>query len=201
MKGFVAWWIRLCCGARIQWRGAEPRSGPRVYFANHGSHLDAALIWASLPPVLRARTRPVAARDYWQKGHLRPWLAAQVFRALLIERKQVTRSDNPIAQMSAVLQEGEALILFPEGTRSPDLMPRPFKSGLYHLARRNPEVELVPVYLENLNRILPKGEFLPVPMLGNISIGTPLRLAPGEDRDSFLTRAHQAVCSLNDACP
>jgi hypothetical protein len=95
------------------------------------------------------------------------------------------------------LDAGDSLILFPEGTRSNNLEPRPFKSGLFHLAKRCPQVEFVPVYLENLNRILPKGEFLPVPLLGSVTIGAPVRLEQGETKDSFLKRARTAVWNLH----
>jgi 1-acyl-sn-glycerol-3-phosphate acyltransferase len=167
-----------------------------VYFANHSSHLDAVVLWAALPGPLRERTRPVGARDYWQANRIRSWLAQRIFNALLIERQKVTTRDNPLRDMLAALDEGDSLILFPEGTRSSGLEPQRFKSGLFHLAKERPYVELLPVYLENLNRILPKGEFLPVPLLGSVTIGSPVRLNPGESRDAFLDRTRQAVLTL-----
>jgi 1-acyl-sn-glycerol-3-phosphate acyltransferase len=95
------------------------------------------------------------------------------------------------------LDGGDSLILFPEVTRSSRLEPQVFKSGLFHLARARPEVEFIPVYLENLNRILPKGEILPVPLMGSVTIGAPFRLDPGETKESFLERARRAVCNLH----
>jgi len=196
MSATAAFLIRALTGASVRWLGAEPVARQRIYFANHTSTLDAAVLWAALPEGIRERTRPVAAKDYWSAGRVRPWLADHVFRALLIERRKVTAENNPLRAMLAVLDAGESLILFPEGGRFPGPEPQPFKGGLYHLAKDRPETELVPIYLENLNRILPKGEFVFVPLLGSITVGGPMRLEPGETKADFLARAREAVWSL-----
>ncbi len=196
MSARVAFLIRLLTGANARWLGAEPVARQRIYFANHTSTLDAAVLWAALPSHIRAKTRPVAAKDYWSSGRLRPWLADHVFRALLIERRKVTAENNPLRAMLAVLEAGESLIIFPEGGRFSGPEPQPFKGGLYHLAKDRPKTELVPIYLENLNRILPKGEIVFVPLLGSITVGKPLRLEPGETKADFLARAREAVWCL-----
>jgi 1-acyl-sn-glycerol-3-phosphate acyltransferase len=196
MKSLVAYFVRVLSGLRARWVGADPVDCQRIYFANHTSNLDAAVLWASLPPSLREKTRPVAAQDYWTATALRRWLANDVFRALLIERRKVTQENNPLREMLAVLDAGDSLIIFPEGGRFLGPEPQVFKGGLFHLAKDRPQVELVPVYLENLNRILPKGEILPVPLLGSITVGTPIRLEPGEEKTAFLDRAREAVWSL-----
>lgn len=188
--------VRLLCGTRARWLGCDPLPRQRIYFANHTSNLDALVIWAALPPSLRAWTRPVAARDYWMRGPVRRYLAHRVFHALLIERRKPTVHDNPLEDMVAALGERHSLILFPEGTRGVGPEPGPFKSGLHHLARRRPDVELVPVYLENLNRVLPKGEVLPVPMLCSLTLGQPLEWNDTESRADFLERARLAVWNL-----
>jgi len=89
-----------------------------------------------------------------------------------------------------------SLIVFPEGTRSVNGEVAMFKSGLYHLAQVRPDVELVPVHLENLNRILPKGESLPVPMLSRLVFGAPIGVREGETKEEFLTRARAALVQL-----
>lgn len=197
MKSLVASLICLLSGLRARWVGTDPVDRQRVYFANHTSNLDAAVLWASLPVSIREKTRPVAAKDYWTGSALRRWLANEVFRALLIERRKVTAENNPLREMIAVLDAGESLIIFPEGGRFPGPEPQKFKSGLFHLAKDRPEVELVPVYLENLNRILPKGQLLPVPLLGSITVGRPIRLESREAKTAFLDRARDAVWSLH----
>jgi len=195
----VAALSRTIAGANVRWVDAPRAAGSKVYFANHSSHLDTLVLWAALPRELRERTRPVAARDYWGATGLRRWLAQSVFRAVLIERKEIRRETNPLEPMLAVLERGESLIVFPEGTRGDGERIGPFKGGLYHLARHRPDADLVPVHIDNLNRILPKGEFLPLPLLSCISFGPALRLVPDEPRDAFLRRAEDAVRGLRQA--
>ncbi len=188
--------VRLFTGVQARWIGCEPDMTQRVYFANHTSNLDFLVLWSVLPSAARRKARPVAASDYWRGDRLRFFLADHVFRGVLIERKKVTRSNNPMDQLIPVLQGGESLIIFPEGGRTTEPEMRPFKSGLYHLAKSMPNVDLVPVYLDNANRVLPKGEFLPVPLLCSAHFGAPLRLVGDEPKDVFLTRARAAVEAL-----
>jgi 1-acyl-sn-glycerol-3-phosphate acyltransferase len=169
---------------------------PFVVYANHSSHLDFAVIWAALPAALRTRLRPVAGRDYWDKSAARRWLAERVFQALLIERKNVTVATNPLAPMLAALDAGASLLVFPEGTRNTSGVIQPFKGGLYHLARARPQTPFVPVLLDNLNRILPKGEILAVPLIATLSIGAPITIGPAEAKPDFLARAQAALQSL-----
>jgi 1-acyl-sn-glycerol-3-phosphate acyltransferase len=198
----VAW---VLTGATARWLGSGPEARQRVYYANHASHLDFVVLWTALPPALRSTTRPVAGADYWQRSALRRWLAARVFRAVLIPRRApgeqtheaiVAAAKAAVDTTVAALDEGASLILFPEGTRGPGGEPQPFKSGLYHLAAARPEVELVPVWLDHLGRVLPKGEFVPVPLLATATFGAPLRLAAGEPREAFLARAREALLAL-----
>lgn len=194
-KDIAAWIIRVVCGIKLLPVDALP-STPAIYFANHSSHLDFTTIWAALPKKVRLRVRPVAGRDYWEKTPRRLRIARDFFNAVLIERQRVTVASNPLEPMLAALDAGDSLIVFPEGTRSLDGKIQSFKSGLHHLARARPEVVLVPIYLQDLNRILPKGDILPVPILGSLSLGAPLRLAPEETKSAFLERARQAVLQL-----
>jgi 1-acyl-sn-glycerol-3-phosphate acyltransferase len=192
----VAGALRLFSGSVARWQGCGPEFRQRVYFANHTSNLDGPVLWASLPTEVRRLTRLIGAKDYWSVGRVRPFLAYRVFNAVLIERKQVTREANPLDDMVNALGERHSLILFPEGGRQTTPEPQPFKPGLFHLARKRPDVELVPVWMENLNRILPKGEVLPVPVLGSVTFGAPIRLEEGETKPDFLVRAREAVLSL-----
>lgn len=185
--------VRLFTGVQARWLGCAPDSTQRVYFANHTSHLDFLVLWSVLPAHSRRTARPVGATDYWSSGRLRHFLAGRVFRGVLIERKRVTRANHPIAQLLPVLEGGESLILFPEGGRTVQPGMRPFQCGLYHLAKAAPAVDLVPVFIDNANRVLPKGEFLPIPLLCSAHFGVPLRLLPNESKDAFLTRARAAV--------
>lgn len=186
---------RFLVGGQGVWLGVAPSTRQRIYFANHSSHLDTLLLWAALPPHLRETTHPVAAADYWGKGAVRRHIALKVLNAVLIDRSG-SRTQDPLAPLDEVLARGESLIIFPEGTRVFEKLPGPFKSGLYRLAEDHPEVELVPVFLDNLRRALPKGSLLPVPISCVARFGAPIMLQPGEAKADFLTRARDAVVAL-----
>ena len=188
---------KLLSGATVRWFECQPDPCQRVYFANHTSHLDALILWASLPRQIREVTRPVAAKDYWNKDFLRRYMA-RTFNALLIDRDEIKVHNSPIDLMIREMGSQHSLIVFPEGTRNTGEEMQEFKSGLYHLSRKRPDLELMPVYIDNLNRVLPRGEFLPVPLLSSITIGPPIWLEPKENKNDFLKRARQAVRRLKD---
>ncbi len=196
--GLIAFFAKLVSGVNVRWVGGTPDLRQRIYFANHTSNLDALVLWAVLPPPVRALTRPVAARDYWTAGKLRRYAAERVFHAILIERKKPTAHDNPIAQILATMGHRHSIIIFPEGGRFSGPEPMPFKSGLYHLAQKRPDVEFVPVLMDNLNRILPKGEVLPVPLIGHVTFGAPLARVANEGKTAFLERARAEVMRLRE---
>ena len=196
----IRFFARLVTAVRAESRGFVPDLKPRVYFANHCSHADFVLVWTALPDVLRRRTRPVAGADYWNRSWLRRYVGRRVFNAVLIERVAEKRSEDPIAQMAAALDEGSSLILFPEGTRNLGEAPLlSFKSGLYWLAAARPATELVPVWIANLNRVMPKGELVPVPLLCTVSFGRPVHVRAGESKEEFLERARSALLALRPA--
>jgi 1-acyl-sn-glycerol-3-phosphate acyltransferase len=198
IAGLLAAFVRLFTGVQARWIGSTPDGKRRIYFANHASNFDFLVLWAVLPEESRKRTRPVAASDYWRSGRIRLFLAESVFRGVLIERKKVTRSNNPMDQLVPIVSNGESLIIFPEGGRTTDPEMRPFKSGLYYLGKAVPEVDLVPVYIDNASRVLPKGELLPLPLLCTVIFGQPLRVQKNESKEAFLTRARTAVADLAD---
>lgn len=188
---------KLVSGANARWVGSAPETRQRIYFANHTSNLDALVLWAVLPPEVRALTQPVAARDYWNTG-IRRYIADKIFHAILIERKKPTARDNPIEQILAAMENDKSIIIFPEGGRQTTDEPVAFKSGLYHLAQKRPNVELIPVLIDNLNRILPKGEVLAVPLIANVTFGAPMNRLPDETKPAFLERARKEVMRLHD---
>lgn len=193
----ISLFARFITAPRAVWQGIEPVQKQRVYFANHSSNGDFVLLWTVLPPALRKRTRPVAALDYWLTSRLRAFIGRDVFNAVLIDRHPERRVQNPVDQMVEALDQGSSLILFPEGGRNSSDQPLlPFKSGLYHLAKARPEVDLVPVWIANLNRVMPKGEIIPVPLICTLTFGAPLHLASDESKDAFLVRASQALLAL-----
>lgn len=200
----TAWSIivfaRLLTGLRSLWHDGAPSARQTLYFANHTSHADFVLLWSALPPDLRTLTRPVAAADYWQRPGLRSFIGLRVFNAVLIDRQGGVGAGDAVERMAGVLSSGDSLIMFPEGTRNTsDAVLLPFRSGLYHLAKRSPEVRLVPVWIDNLRRVLPKGSLLPLPLACAVHFGPPLELQQDEGKHAFLERARAAMLALRPA--
>jgi 1-acyl-sn-glycerol-3-phosphate acyltransferase len=193
----IMMFARAMTAARAIWHetGLPPKQS--IYFANHSSHGDFVLIWAVLPPWLRERTRPVAGAEYWLKSKLSTFIGRDVFDAVLIERDPAARTQDPVEQMATVLGDGSSLIVFPEGTRNQtEARLLPFKSGLYHLACKRPDVALVPVWINNLNRVMPKGEFVPIPLICTVAFGEPMHLKAQETKEEFIARAEAALLLL-----
>lgn len=186
---------RLITGAQGHWHGSPPKAEQRIYFANHQSHFDWVLIWAALPHDLRQTTRPIAARDYWTSTPLKHWITREIFNAVYVSRQR-TDDEDPLEPLMEALRNGDSLVIFPEGTRGNKGDPAPFKAGLYHLAEAFPEVQLIPAWIDNVQRVMPKGEVVPVPILCSVTFGAPILLQPGEDKREFLDRARDAVVAL-----
>lgn len=193
----ITLFARAVTSVRAIWAGIAPEDRQRIYFANHTSNGDFVLVWTVLPPRLRLKTRPVAALDYWLKSPKRAFIGKDVFNAVLIDRNPETRVLDPVEQMVEALDQGSSLIIFPEGQRnSSDATLLPFKSGLYHLAHARPDVDLVPAWIANLNRVMPKGEVVPIPLICTVTFGTPIRQEPDEAKEAFLARAETALRAL-----
>jgi 1-acyl-sn-glycerol-3-phosphate acyltransferase len=198
-RNLLALAARIVSGATVRWIECQPDTCQRVYFANHTSHLDAIVIWSALPQEVRMITRPVAAKDYWSKGPVRRYLANRMFNAILIDREEIKVHQSPVDMMIREIGQSYSLIVFPEGGRNTGREIGEFKSGLYYLCKKRPDLELIPVHLDNMNRILPRGEVLPVLMLSCITFGPPLWLEAGEAKMAFLGRAREAVRRLKEA--
>ncbi|MBX3656655.1 MAG: 1-acyl-sn-glycerol-3-phosphate acyltransferase [Ramlibacter sp.] len=195
MSWFLLALVRLLTGAQARWYGCPPKAEQRIYFANHQSHADLVMIWAALPRELRSITRPIAARDYWTASPFKRWITTAVFNAVYVDRER-KGDEDPLQPLIDALANGDSIILFPEGTRGHTGEPQAFKAGLYNLAQRFPDVVLVPAWINNIQRLLPKGEVIPVPVLCSVTFGAPVRVEEGEDRKLFLERARRVVMAL-----
>ena len=196
---------RLISGINAIWIKSEPCNSQRIFFANHTSNLDALVIWSSLPTNIRKKTRPIAAKDYWNKNRIRYYFAQKIFNVIMVTRPQnksntqtnrISSARKELNEIFSCLNKGYSLIIFPEGTRSLSENIGQFKAGLYHIAKKFPNIELVPVYIENLNRVLPKGEFLPVPILSRITFGKPVKILKDEIKGKFLERTRNIILEL-----
>lgn len=197
MSLFLLGFVRVLTGAQARWYGCPPKAEQRIYFANHQSHADLVMIWAALPEELRSITRPIAAKDYWTKTPFKQWITTAVFNAIYVDRAR-TSDQDPLEPLIEALDHGDSIIIFPEGTRGNTEEPQTFKSGLYSLAQKFPNVVLVPAWIDNIQRVMPKGEVVPVPILCSVTFGAPIQLGPGEERRAFLDRARAAVIALRE---
>lgn len=191
---------RFLTGARSLWVGCQPEPKQRIYYANHNSHIDFILLWSSLPVELRRNTRPIAASDYWLKDNFRRFLIQDTFSGVTIQRHRENQQD-PLYPIKEVLAQGYSIIFFPEGTRNlnDDVELLEFKSGLYHLSQQFPEVEVIPVWISNLKRVMPKGVLIPLPLLSTVIFGKPLPLDQLTNKEQFLQYAQQQLLQLKDA--
>lgn len=187
--------VKILVGAQARWVDAAPSSEQSIYFTNHTSHLDTLALWVALPAEIRAKTRPVAAKDYWGRGAIKRFIALKVLNAVLIER-EVSRHSDPLQPLLEALAGGDSLIIFPEGTRRAQAEPSDFKGGLHHLAEAFPNVKLIPVYLDTLHRSMPKGSLLPVPLICTVRFGGAIAFDATEHKKEFLARARDAVLQL-----
>ncbi len=194
---FLVFLARLITGAQGHWYGCPPKAEQRIYFANHQSHFDWVLLWAALPQDLRATTRPIAARDYWTSSPLKHWITREIFNAVYVSRQR-TDDEDPLEPLIQALQSGDSLVIFPEGTRGHAADPASFKAGLYHLALAFPNAQLIPAWIANVQRVMPKGEVIPVPLLCSVTFGAPMQVLAGEDKGAFLHRARDAVIALRE---
>lgn len=197
MSHFLLGLIRVLTGSQARWYGCPPKAEQRIYFANHQSHVDLVMIWAALPKELRGVTRAIAAKDYWTKSPFKQWLTSAVFNVIYVSRDR-SSGEDPLEPLLEALDNGDSIILFPEGTRGHAEEPSAFKAGLYNLAIKYPKAVLIPTWINNVQHVLPKGEVVPVPVLCSVTFGAPMQVEEGEDHRHFLDRARRAVIALRD---
>ena len=187
--------LRLLLGASARFESTPDLSGQRIYFANHTSHIDTLAIMAALPKEARLNTKPLAAADYWGKNRFLRYIATRGLNSVLIDR-QPKDGEDPLEPVLQAMAQGCSVIIFPDGTRRFQALPGEFKSGLYRLHKAFPQARLVPIYLDNLYRSMPKGKHVPLPIICTIRIGDPLAVVENEEKGDFLNRAREAVVRL-----
>ena len=187
--------LRLLLGASARFESTPDLSGQRIYFANHTSHIDTLAIMAALPKEARLNTKPLAAADYWGKNSFLRYIATRGLNSVLIDR-QPKDGEDPLEPVLQAMAQGCSVIICPEGTRRFQALPGEFKSGLYRLHKAFQPARLVPIYLDNLYRSMPKGKHVPLPIICTIRIGDPLAVVENEEKGDFLNRAREAVVRL-----
>ncbi len=186
IKPFMALFI----GLRVRGREHLRETDPFILIANHSSHLDTMSLLSLFPLRRLRRIRPVAAADYFERNRFVSVLTKTLFNILPIARKNITAENNPIRRMREAIEAGDSILIFPEGTRGSGQEMGEFRSGVAHLIEKMPGVAIVPAYLVNMGRSLPKGEFIPVPFFCEIRIGAP-RILQGSRPE--ITKALEAA--------
>lgn len=194
---------KILTGAQAVWKGSLPDSKQRIYFANHTSNLDTIIIWSSLPFELRKTTRPVAAKDYWNQPGIKQHIATKELNVVFVERNKEKRTGDPLDPLREALIQGNSLIVFPEGQRNKESVPGDFKSGIFRLHQEFPDVELIPVYLENVAKTFPRGAFFPLPIICKARFGAAFKIEQDnpymqndEKKTIFLKEARLKVIDL-----
>ncbi|HEX7765743.1 MAG TPA: lysophospholipid acyltransferase family protein [Nitrospira sp.] len=186
--------VLIVIGLNIRHRARIPLKGPAIVVSNHNSHLDTLVLMTLLPWPLLRQLRPVAAKDYFLSNRVLAWFALNIMHIIPLEREIIDRHQDPLAACSEALQNGDILILFPEGSRGDPEQMGTFKTGIAHLAKRNPEVPIIPIFLHGLGKALPKGEAILVPFFCDVFIGESISWSG--DRTSFMTSLEQGIKTL-----
>ncbi len=166
--------LLLVLGLNVRNRSRLPQQGPAIIVANHNSHLDTLALMTLFPFSKLKDIHPVAAADYFLRTPLRSWFARSVIGIIPLNREIRVSHHDPFAEASRALEQGKILLLFPEGSRGAPEKMGELKSGVSHLARRHPEVPVIPVFMHGLGKALPKGEGLLVPFFCDVFIGEPV---------------------------
>ncbi len=186
--------VLVVLGLNVRRRELLPSQGPAIVIANHNSHLDTLVLMSLFPLRLLPKLRPVAAVDYFLSNRWLAWFALNIIGIIPLQRDVKAGAVDPLAEPVAALDRGEILILFPEGSRGePEQMGR-FKTGVAHLAKRRPEVPVVPIYLHGLGKALPRGDFILVPFFCDVFIGAKQHWS-GE-RTGFMTAITESMDQL-----
>ena len=123
-------------------------------------------------------TRPIAARDYWTTSPLKHWITREIFNAVYVEPRSAPTTQDPLEPLIEALRHGDSLVIFPEGTRGTRGRAAAVQVGpVSRWPRQFPEVQLIPAWIDNVQRVMPKGEVVPVPILCTVTFGAPLALA------------------------
>jgi 1-acyl-sn-glycerol-3-phosphate acyltransferase len=188
--------VHIVLGISVKNAQNLPQKGPAILIANHNSHIDTLVLMCLFSTSQLLKVHPVAAADYFFNTKFRAFVSKMLIGAIAVKRVRAKNTtEDVLAEAKQSLKNGHILIIYPEGTRSLDGEIRGFQSGAAHLAKFNPDVPVVPIYINGPDKIMPKSDFLPVPFICDVYIGTPMYLGV-DTKQEFTDKIYQEVLQL-----
>ncbi|WP_407929068.1 lysophospholipid acyltransferase family protein [Intestinirhabdus alba] len=184
--------IWLWLGLRVRGRERLPSRGPAIVVANHNSHMDVFALLSLFTLRRQADVHPVAAADYFLRNRAMAWFTLNILNIIPVSRRG--GEANPLAQCERALREGKILILFPEGTRGEPGQLAPLRSGLWHLCQSVPDAPVIPVWLRGTERVMAKGNRVPLPLFIDATVGEALHFYP--EKKGFMDELRRRLLSL-----
>ena len=171
---------------------------PCIIVANHNSHVDTLLLMCLFSCSQILNIHPVAAADYFCNTKLKTFIFKTLLGVIPIERKvKMKTAEELFKEINEVLQKGDTIIIYPEGTRGEDSAIKNFHTGVAHIAKMNPEIPVLPVYINGPDRILPKGSIFWIPFISDVYISDPV-LYDNTSTKQFTQRIQNIVEGLKE---
>lgn len=177
-------------------------SGPVFFVANHNSYFDQPAVMFALPRKIRYRTATAAweefsfrnFRTFGQKAWKRFAYEACTWLANVFPLPQSGGFRGSLRFMGRLVDHGINILIFPEGERSLDGKLLPFKSGLGVMVKEL-GIPLVPVRLDGLERVFPRGASWPKRGRVTVTFGEPIGFRQ-ESAGEIVEKVRQAVLEL-----
>ncbi|MFN4142527.1 AMP-binding protein [Aestuariivirga sp.] len=167
--------------------------GPMLFAANHSSHVDTVSVLRALPREIRRTTVVAAASDYFYRNRLAGAAASLLLNTFPFSRAGGVRAS--LERCGELADRKLSILIYPEGTRSPDGSVLPFRSGIGLLAR-GLGIPVVPVAVAGGDIILPKGARWPRPGAVRVAFGAPQHVDAAADPEETARRLHVSVVTL-----
>ena len=186
--------ILFVIGLHVRHKDRLPKKGPLILAANHNSHLDALVLVSLFPFSMLRKVKPVAAADYFMKSRIMSWFSTKVVGIIPLARRNLSHKQDPLKPVCDALENGEIVIIFPEGSRGEPEHMSHLKTGIAHIASRYPEIPTLPVFLYGLGKSLPRNEALFVPFYCDVFIGEPIHWEG--DRKKYMETLEHSLTEL-----
>ena len=163
--------VLIISGVSLKGKENLPSKGPAILVANHNSHLDTMVIMSLFSLKTLEKVRPIGAEDYFCNKPYKKWLSKNLIDLIALKRRPSKADGHPFGEIYKALDNGDIVLLFPEGSRGDPEVMKPFKTGIAHMAKDYPDVPVVPLSIYGAGKALPRGEALFVPFIIEVNVG------------------------------